>query len=203
MCCSKLAKPAGVDVAHRLRRRRLPAPDRRAASRRPDRRRHARPRPRPPAAAHPQARRASIVLVLDEADQMLDKGFAPGRRAHHQHHAAGPPDGALLGDDARLGEARLAPSTCNEPETIAIGTETEAEPDIEHSDHRGLGRRQDATSSSSLLDEPTEGATLVFGRTRHGVINLARRLQQARLRGRSAAGRPRPARARPHRQALP
>jgi superfamily II DNA/RNA helicase len=30
----------------------------------------------------------------------------------------------------------------------------------------------------ALLTQPSEGATLVFGRTRHGVINLAKRLQK-------------------------
>jgi superfamily II DNA/RNA helicase len=30
----------------------------------------------------------------------------------------------------------------------------------------------------ALLTQPTEGATLVFGRTRHGVINLSKRLQK-------------------------
>ena len=47
-----------------------------AAARRRRRRRHARTRARPHRPRHPAARRARDVVVLDEADEMLDMGFA-------------------------------------------------------------------------------------------------------------------------------
>ncbi len=43
---------------------------------------------------------ALAMLVLDEADEMLDMGFADDLEAILERHAADAPDGALFGDDA-------------------------------------------------------------------------------------------------------
>ena len=117
-----------------------------------------------------------IVLILDEADQMLDKGFAPDVERIIN---TTPPDRqtALFSATTPDWVKHVAAKYLYEPETIAIGTETEAEPDIEHS----IIEVWDGNKLNvlvNLLAMPTEGATLVFGRTRHGVINLARRLQK-------------------------
>jgi superfamily II DNA/RNA helicase len=55
--------------------------------------------------------------------------------------------------------------------------QTEAAPEIEHAIIE-IWSGEKLPVLLSLLSQPTEGATLVFGRTRHGVINLARRLQR-------------------------
>ena len=73
--------------------------DPRARARRRHRRRDAGPRARPHPARHAEARRLD-VLVLDEADEMLDMGFAEDLDAILEATPADTPDGALLGDDA-------------------------------------------------------------------------------------------------------
>jgi ATP-dependent RNA helicase DeaD len=116
------------------------------------------------------------LLVLDEADQMLDKGFAPDveriiRQTPKERQTA--LFSATTPDWVREVSARHL----REPEYIHIGVEEEAAPDIEHSIIE-VWSGEKLPVLLSLLSQPTEGATLVFGRTRHGVINLARRLQK-------------------------
>jgi ATP-dependent RNA helicase DeaD len=116
------------------------------------------------------------LLVLDEADQMLDKGFAPDveriiRQTPKDRQTA--LFSATTPDWVREVSARHL----NEPAYIHIGVEEEAAPDIEHSIIE-IWSGEKLPVLLSLLSQPTEGATLVFGRTRHGVINLARRLQK-------------------------
>ena len=116
------------------------------------------------------------VLVLDEADQMLDKGFAPDveriiRQTPRSRQTA------LFSATTPDWVKRVSAQHLDEPEYVSIGEETEAAPDIEHSIIE-VWSGEKLPVLLSLLMEPTEGATLVFGRTRHGVINLARRLQK-------------------------
>jgi ATP-dependent RNA helicase DeaD len=116
------------------------------------------------------------LLVLDEADQMLDKGFAPDveriiRQTPKTRQTA--LFSATTPDWVREVSARHL----REPEYIRLGEQTEAAPEIEHSIIE-VWSGEKLPVLLSLLSQPTEGATLVFGRTRHGVINLARRLQK-------------------------
>ncbi len=116
------------------------------------------------------------VFVLDEADQMLDKGFAPDverilRQTPRSRQTA------LFSATTPDWVKRVSAQYLNEPEIVHTNTEEEAAPDIEHSIIE-VWSGEKLPVLLSLLDQPTEGATLVFGRTRHGVINLARRLQK-------------------------
>jgi len=116
------------------------------------------------------------VLVLDEADQMLDKGFAPDvERIIRQTPKTR--QTALFSATTPDWVKRVSAHHLNEPRNVSIGVETEAAPDIEHSIIE-VWSGEKLPVLLSLLSQPTEGATLVFGRTRHGVINLARRLQK-------------------------
>jgi ATP-dependent RNA helicase DeaD len=116
------------------------------------------------------------LLILDEADQMLDKGFAPDveriiartpRSRQTALFSATTPEWVRKVSDRHL----------RTPESIRVGKQTEAAPEIEHSVIE-VWSGDKLPVLLSLLSQPAEGATLVFGRTRHGVVNLARRLQK-------------------------
>jgi ATP-dependent RNA helicase DeaD len=116
-------------------------------------------------------------MVLDEADQMLDRGFAPDverilaqtkKERQTALFSATTPEWVMKVMDKHLRDAVVVRSTDDE---------VEYEPDIEHVVYECVG--QDKMSLLiKLLDEPVEGTTLVFGRTKHGVRNLGVKLER-------------------------
>ena len=116
------------------------------------------------------------LLVLDEADQMLDKGFAPDvERIIRQTPKSR--QTALFSATTPDWVRRVSAQYLREPEYINVNDESAPPPEIEHAIIE-VWSGEKLPVLLSLLSQPTEGATLVFGRTRHGVINLARRLQR-------------------------
>jgi ATP-dependent RNA helicase DeaD len=115
------------------------------------------------------------MLILDEADNMLDQGFAPDverilARTPRSRQTA------LLSATMPPWVQRIGARHLSDPEVLVAEEGDGSDPDIDHvvveaytEDKFQVLRR--------LLDEPAEGATLVFGRTKRGVQNLGKRLQ--------------------------
>jgi ATP-dependent RNA helicase DeaD len=117
------------------------------------------------------------LVVLDEADQMLDAGFAPDIE---RILAMTPPGRQMALFTATLPEwtIRIAGRYLHDPVRVESGSgETRPAPAIAQVIYAvPQGRRLDALMA--LLDRRRDaaGATLVFGRTKHGVKKLARQL---------------------------
>jgi ATP-dependent RNA helicase DeaD len=113
-------------------------------------------------------------LVLDEADEMLDRGFAPDverilarvpRERQTALFSATVPEWVL-----ETGAKHL-----RQPVRVQIDTAPEDVPAIEHIVYEV--RTDDKIEVlKKLLDARGDGATIVFGRTKHGVKRLGERL---------------------------
>jgi ATP-dependent RNA helicase DeaD len=116
-------------------------------------------------------------VVLDEADQMLDAGFAPDIE---RILAMTPTQRQMALFTATLPEwtIRMADRYLHDPVRVEAGSgEIQPAPAIDQIIYVvPQGRRMDALMA--LLDRrrDAEGTTLVFGRTKHGVRKLARQL---------------------------
>jgi ATP-dependent RNA helicase DeaD len=115
-------------------------------------------------------------LVLDEADQMLDSGFAPDverilSRATPDRQTA--LFSATVPDWVRETSAKQL----NVPVGVAVDPNPEDAAPIEHVAYDVLdGDKMSALRD--LLDHRGDGSIIVFGRTKHGVKKLARLLSR-------------------------
>ncbi|HEX6800682.1 MAG TPA: DEAD/DEAH box helicase, partial [Ktedonobacterales bacterium] len=117
-------------------------------------------------------------LVLDEADQMLDAGFAPDVE---RILAQTPPSRQTALFTATLPDwtTKLAQRFLREPVRVDAGSpESRPAPAIEQTVYL-VPQGQRLAALTALLDRRREaaGTTLVFGRTKHGVKKLARQLE--------------------------
>ncbi len=118
------------------------------------------------------------VCVLDEADQMLDQGFAPDVE---RILATTPTNRQMALFTATLPEwtTQIAQKHLSDPVRVDAGSpEGTAAPAIEQIVYLvPEGRRLEALCA--LLDrrQDAEGNTLVFARTKHGVMRLQRQLK--------------------------
>ena len=116
------------------------------------------------------------MLVLDEADEMLDRGFAPDVE-RIVALTPGSRQTALFSATTPAWVQRIAAKHLREPAEISAGDTDELEPDIEHTVLE-VYKEDKFQVLLRLLKEPVEGSTLVFGRTKRGVRNLGQRLRQ-------------------------
>jgi ATP-dependent RNA helicase DeaD len=115
------------------------------------------------------------VLVLDEADEMLDRGFARDVE-RILSHTPKTRQTALFSATTPTWVHEVSAKYLREPKIVHIDDESE-EPDIQHSVIE-VWSGDKLPVLIKLLNQDIGGATLVFGRTRHGVENLARRLRR-------------------------
>jgi superfamily II DNA/RNA helicase len=116
------------------------------------------------------------MLVLDEADEMLDKGFGPDVEAIL---AMTPRSRQTAMFSATIPQwvERIGAQHLVEPEVLFSDEEDGSEPDIDHVVVEAYSEDKFSVLVK-LLEEPTQGTTLVFGRTKHGVRKLGERLQK-------------------------
>ncbi len=115
-------------------------------------------------------------LVLDEADEMLDRGFAPDverilARTPRERQTA------LFSATVPEWVSDTAGKHLRQPETVVIDRRPEDAPAIEHVAYN-LPTDDKITPLRELLDLRGEGSIIVFGRTKHGVKKLARNLER-------------------------
>jgi ATP-dependent RNA helicase DeaD len=117
-------------------------------------------------------------MVLDEADEMLDRGFAPDvERILSQTPKER--QTSLFSATTPEWVHKVSTKYLNDPFVIETSQGQEVEgPDIDHIVYE-VWDEDKLTVLLRLLDEQTEdGATLVFGRTKHGVRNLGVKLER-------------------------
>jgi len=116
------------------------------------------------------------MLILDEADNMLDQGFAPDVE---RILARTPQDRqtALFSATIPPWVERIGARHLSDPEVLVAEEGDGSDPDIDHVVIEAYTEDKFQVLQR-LLDEPAEGATLVFGRTKRGVHHLGQRLQR-------------------------
>lgn len=113
------------------------------------------------------------MLILDEGDEMLDRGFAPDV----ERIISGTPNDrltAMFSATTPEWVHKIASKHMIDPEVVSSASE-ESELDIEQV-VMDVFRQDKFQVLIKLLKEPLDGTTVVFGRTKHGVRNLGRKL---------------------------
>jgi ATP-dependent RNA helicase DeaD len=115
-------------------------------------------------------------IVLDEADEMLDRGFAPDVQ-RILSLCPEPRQTALFSATTPEWVHQVSRKYLDEPAVIAIEPDEDNAPAIDHVVYE-VWSGDKLPVLCSLLDQRTEGATLVFRRTKRGVRNLSAKLRK-------------------------
>lgn len=125
------------------------------------------------------------VLILDEADQMFDRGFLPDIRRILKHIPE--KRQSMVFSATMPAEIRqLVEQILADPITVQVNHEKPAET-ISHAFFQ-VGQNRKTALLESLLQKNNMSSTLVFTRTKHKAKNLARHLQNAGFRATSLQG---------------
>ena len=118
--------------------------------------------------------RAVKFFVLDEADEMLDQGFA---RDVEKILDRTPSDRQTALYSATMPDwvSKTAARHLDNPETVKVDAELQALPSVTHLIYT-IARHEKMNALQTLLDERDDEPVIVFGRTKHGVKKLARQL---------------------------
>jgi superfamily II DNA/RNA helicase len=114
------------------------------------------------------------IFVLDEGDEMLDRGFAPDIERILSHTPV-QRQTALFSATVPEWVMNIAARHLRNPVMIRLDQETATPPEISHIVYE-VDSAAKFTALRTLLDCRGDGQILVFGRTKHGVKKLARQL---------------------------
>jgi superfamily II DNA/RNA helicase len=114
------------------------------------------------------------VFVLDEGDEMLDRGFAPDVE-RILGYTPTTRQTALFSATVPAWVLETAARHLQSPVTVRVDPTVDAPPEIEHVVYEvDPSSRMDALHT--LLDRRGDGSIIVFGRTKHGVKKLGQKL---------------------------
>jgi superfamily II DNA/RNA helicase len=114
------------------------------------------------------------IFVLDEGDEMLDRGFAPDVERIMSRTPA-TRQTALFSATVPPWVMQTAARHLHDPVLVRVDV-TETPPEIEHVVY-DVDPNTRSLALRTLLDRRGDGPIIVFGRTKHGVKKLARQLE--------------------------
>jgi len=115
-------------------------------------------------------------LVLDEADEMLDRGFTHDVEAILEHT---PPSRqtALFSATMPQWVAKTATKHLRNPVTVEVDAGLQELPTVEHLVY-SIQKSDKLGALQTLLDQRNDAPVIVFGKTKHGVKKLADQLEK-------------------------
>ncbi len=118
--------------------------------------------------------RSVRFLVLDEADEMLDRGFAHDVEAILSETPSSRQT-ALLSATMPEWVAKTAKKYLRNPVTVKVDADLQALPTVEHLVYT-IQKSDKIEALKTLLNQRDGAPIIVFGKTKHGVNKLARQL---------------------------
>lgn len=118
--------------------------------------------------------RSLCFLVLDEADEMLDRGFAHDVEAILGRTPSGRQT-ALFSATMPEWVAKTASKHLHDPVTVEVDAGMQAVPTVEHLVY-SIEKSDKIGALQTLLDQRSGAPIIVFGKTKHGVKKLAKQL---------------------------